>query len=126
MRNVSDGSHRRRHSHFRLCLSICACRLIYAFMWQFLYFFPEPHGHGSLRPTFCPLLRMGSVTLTSCPVLPWADCWARAVSACDFRRGAWFVGGGSDVPDGFLECFGLFHAGRRFPRPCRPLFPTSP
>jgi hypothetical protein len=22
--------------------------------WHFLYFFPEPHGHGSLRPTFAP------------------------------------------------------------------------
>ena len=20
--------------------------------WHFLYFLPEPHGHGSLRPTF--------------------------------------------------------------------------
>lgn len=22
--------------------------------WHFLYFFPLPQGHGSLRPTFCP------------------------------------------------------------------------
>lgn len=22
--------------------------------WQFLYFFPDPHGHGSLRPTLGP------------------------------------------------------------------------
>src|ERR1017187_5898770 len=22
--------------------------------WHFLSFFPLPHGHGSLRPTFCP------------------------------------------------------------------------
>src|ERR1039458_4145722 len=22
--------------------------------WHFLYFFPLPHGQGSLRPTFCP------------------------------------------------------------------------
>src|SRR6266849_7336959 len=22
--------------------------------WHFLYFLPEPHGHGSLRPTFAP------------------------------------------------------------------------
>src|SRR5438093_10551797 len=23
--------------------------------WHFLYFFPEPHGHGSLRPTLASL-----------------------------------------------------------------------
>src|ERR1039458_7337197 len=23
--------------------------------WHFLYFFPLPHGHGSLRPVFCPV-----------------------------------------------------------------------
>src|SRR5262249_52733551 len=34
-------------------------------MWQFLYFLPEPHGQGSLRPTFWPRLRIGSVTFTS-------------------------------------------------------------
>src|SRR5205085_6010933 len=30
------------------------------FMWQFLYFLPLPQGHGSLRPTFAPTLRIGS------------------------------------------------------------------
>ena len=39
--------------------------------WHFLYFFPEPHGHGSFRPTRGPLLRIGSVTFAS-PVLPSA------------------------------------------------------
>ena len=29
-------------------------------MWQFLYFLPLPHGHGSLRPTFSVRLRIGS------------------------------------------------------------------
>src|SRR5439155_9403010 len=29
-------------------------------MWQFLYFLPEPHGHGSLRPTRSDVLRIGS------------------------------------------------------------------
>jgi hypothetical protein len=29
-------------------------------MWQFLYFFPLPHGHGSFRPTRSPLCRIGS------------------------------------------------------------------
>ena len=25
--------------------------------WHFLYFLPEPHGHGSLRPTLSPVRR---------------------------------------------------------------------
>ena len=25
--------------------------------WHFLYFLPEPHGQGSLRPTFSPVTR---------------------------------------------------------------------
>src|SRR6266567_5638160 len=29
--------------------------------WQCLYFFPEPQGHGSLRPTFCPSRVNGTV-----------------------------------------------------------------
>jgi hypothetical protein len=31
--------------------------------WQLLYFFPLPHGHGSLRPTFLSQLRIGSEEL---------------------------------------------------------------
>jgi hypothetical protein len=27
--------------------------------WHFLYFFPLPHGHGSLRPTFGPARTTG-------------------------------------------------------------------
>src|SRR5439155_6122365 len=30
-------------------------------MWQFLYFLPLPHGHGSLRPTRSLVLRIGSI-----------------------------------------------------------------
>ena len=33
--------------------------------WHFLYFFPLPHGHGSLRPTFAPSCR--TVLMTSSP-----------------------------------------------------------
>src|SRR3984893_7585222 len=32
--------------------------------WHFLYFFPEPHGQGSLRPTFSPA-RRGAAPLVS-------------------------------------------------------------
>ena len=35
--------------------------------WQFLYFFPLPHGQGSLRPTFFSRLRIGSITLGAWP-----------------------------------------------------------
>ena len=35
------------------------------FPWQCLYFFPEPHGHGSLRPTFSPARVNGGATATS-------------------------------------------------------------
>src|SRR5437667_9463037 len=33
-------------------------------LWQFLYFFPLPHGHGSLRPTLSRVLRIGSAFLS--------------------------------------------------------------
>ena len=35
-------------------------------MWQFLYFLPLPQGHGSLRPTFSPRLRIGSLRFSLC------------------------------------------------------------
>src|SRR5271165_1677105 len=50
-----------------------------SFMWQFLYFLPLPHGQGSLRPTFAPTLRIGSVFLASPPV--FVVCSAASVSA---------------------------------------------
>src|SRR5438876_9265653 len=34
---------------------------------QFLYFFPLPHGHGSLRPILAPALRIGSIFFAG----PW-------------------------------------------------------
>src|SRR6185503_3540651 len=36
-----------------------------AWPWHFLYFFPLPHGHGSLRPTFGSSRR--TVLITSSP-----------------------------------------------------------
>src|SRR5262249_1504999 len=32
-----------------------ACQIYALAPWHFLYFFPEPQGHGSLRPTFAPV-----------------------------------------------------------------------
>src|SRR5262245_59618372 len=56
-------------------------------LWQFLCVLPEPHGHGSLRPTFRPRLRIGSVFLTSSPVVPCCcRAWSRA--ACCIAVGA--------------------------------------
>jgi len=37
---------------------------------QFLYFFPEPHGHGSFRPTLGALRR--AVQASGCPHRPAA------------------------------------------------------
>src|SRR5947207_2388626 len=41
--------------------------------WHFLYFFPEPHGHGSLRPTFGSLRMTVLILPASSPaaVAPW-------------------------------------------------------
>ena len=50
-------------------------------MWQFLYFLPLPHGHGSLRPTFCWRLRIGSAFLPSPLAAMAVLCWARMSSA---------------------------------------------
>src|SRR3954465_5724225 len=50
-------------------------------MWQFLYFLPLPHGHGSLRPTFSPRLRIGSGFLSPLPAAMAASCWLRMLSA---------------------------------------------
>ena len=32
-------------------------RCYFSAPWHFLYFFPDPQGHGSLRPTFSPVRR---------------------------------------------------------------------
>src|SRR5262249_47416774 len=37
---------------------------------HFLYFFPDPQGQGSLRPTFVPVATRGSLG-EFCPLLPW-------------------------------------------------------
>src|SRR5580693_9465433 len=35
--------------------------------WHFLYFFPLPHGQGSLRPTFSPVLRCAGLLASPPP-----------------------------------------------------------
>src|SRR5438270_11830952 len=60
-------------------------------MWQFLYFLPLPHGHGSLRPTRSPRLRIGSGFFSVCWLLAMAaSCWDRIDSspAAGKARGA--------------------------------------
>src|SRR5205823_8443770 len=39
--------------------------------WQCLYFLPLPHGHGSLRPTFCPARTNGGGGATATAVSPF-------------------------------------------------------
>src|SRR6202043_1485594 len=52
---------------------------------QFLYFFPLPHGQGSLRPTFGASLRVVGITSSSSsPFL--LTCSSRANPRCS-RRG---------------------------------------
>ena len=48
--------------------------------WQRLYFFPEPHGHGSLRPTLSPS-RLTGVAPASSRSAPWliTICWGPAL-----------------------------------------------
>ena len=47
--------------------------------WHFLYFLPEPHGHGSLRPTLGRSRRTGSALAPSpSPAPPRAACAGRA------------------------------------------------
>ncbi len=45
--------------------------------WHFLYFFPEPHGHGSLRPTLCASCCVSSVAGVGCTVVTLYDLWSR-------------------------------------------------
>src|SRR5271170_3588786 len=44
--------------------------------WHFLYFLPDPHGHGSLRPTLSPVRRWAT---SFPPLLP-------AMRACSSSR----------------------------------------
>ena len=44
-------------------------------MQQFLYFLPLPQGQGSLRPTFCSRLRIGSSFLSASVPAMAACCW---------------------------------------------------
>src|SRR5262249_11639804 len=80
--NRGGDAHDARFCETRLNLPHTVCR-----MWQFLYFFPEPHGHGSLRPTRGPLWRIGSVFFTS-PVLSRSRPALSLFFACDCIVGA--------------------------------------
>src|SRR5206468_7787732 len=55
--------------------------------WHFLYFFPDPHGQGSLRPTRGPARTMGAVWFCTA-VPPWPpdavgdSPWVSIVCCC--------------------------------------------
>lgn len=58
---------------------------------QFLYFFPEPQGHGSLRPVFLPpttgfRFGFGAVEVVDPPDV-WTYWTSRAGAACDDSAG---------------------------------------
>ena len=79
-------------------------------MWQFLYFLPLPHGHGSLRPTFSPRLRIGSAFFVSPPA--FVACLGQLAAAVGARWRA-LVGRRADRPQRFLERLRLLHAEDR-------------
>ncbi len=55
-------------------------------MWQALYFLPDPHGHGSLRPIFLPVFRSGSCLTSPLLAAIAASCWARTPLPAARRR----------------------------------------
>src|ERR1019366_1571355 len=97
--------HRRDHAH-RLAHLLPA-----RVPWQCLYFLPEPHGQGSLRPTLrsertkgatvspgapaampasgCPALGPGPASGSGIPSKEWASaCWACSARMSRSRRSA--------------------------------------
>src|SRR5438094_8124802 len=54
--------------------------------WHFLYFFPEPHGQGSLRPTFGSLRTTVLILPASSPAA--AAPWLGPVNCIEPRRRA--------------------------------------
>src|SRR5262245_56081348 len=60
-------------------------------MQQFLYFFPLPQGHGSLRPTLAPKLRIGSIFFS-----PWLPAMAWSCGDCRAEATAWANAPGAD------------------------------
>src|SRR5688500_1133432 len=56
--------------------------------WQFLYFFPLPHGQGALRCTFSSRLRIGSIFVAACEP-------SIAACVCSLMPGA--LGGASSL-----------------------------
>src|SRR3954466_13474623 len=53
-----------------------------SFPWHCLYFFPEPQGHGSFRPTFWP--RTKGCTLISVFACSSASSWSTLWWYCTF------------------------------------------
>src|SRR5258707_13434566 len=67
--------------------------------WHFLYFLPEPHGQGSLRPTFSPVRRwLGWLAAEPPAMLAAANsrCFLRAnsFSSASMVVECWRVGTG--------------------------------
>src|SRR5689334_25387198 len=83
--------------------------------WHFLYFFPLPHGHGSLRPTFGPSCRT-VLTAASSPPTRGGCCVAvarggAAVAAAD--RGAPNTDADAASAPGSLRISGARRCGAR-------------
>src|SRR5438105_5893185 len=68
-----------------------ACRDYTTRPQQFLYFFPLPHGHGSLRPTFGMARRDGRSRVISLSPSPLPVTAAIAPTRCRSRTGAFAV-----------------------------------
>src|SRR5437868_13471036 len=61
------------------------------FMWQFLYFLPLPHGHGSFRPTFAPTLRIVSTFFGSPPAFVLCSVAASAARVVSADCACWCI-----------------------------------
>src|SRR5436305_7661058 len=78
---------------------------------QFLYFFPLPHGHGSLRPTFGSSRRTGLIAASSPPTRGGGDAWLPRVAGggAEGRLGA--PNGDPGAADGSFRISGARRCG---------------
>ena len=82
-----DASPKRRESTISSPPGPTCCR-----MWQFLYFLPLPHGHGSLRPTWSSRLRIGSVFFGASLAFVDHAVLARRPERAEPCRLSWLIG----------------------------------
>src|SRR4030095_1175667 len=58
---------------------------------HFLYFWPDPHGQGSLRPTFCPLRTAVTTAASSDGPVNWTARGARVIRGASSLEGNFVI-----------------------------------